>query len=79
MSAIRPHVALATLRAFLDIFLASVGNRFGLLGPKISTLLVSAAETSLGAFWAPPLALPAVGILYELSKLGSDARRSASS
>ncbi|MBT9557328.1 MAG: hypothetical protein IV100_14910 [Myxococcales bacterium] len=30
---------MGTLRAFLDIFLAPVGNRFGLLGPKISTLL----------------------------------------
>ena len=41
MSVIRPHVPFGTLRAFLDIFLAFEGNRFGLLGPKNSRLLVA--------------------------------------
>jgi hypothetical protein len=37
---------LATLRAFLDFFLAPVRHRFGLLGPKIINLLEGGARAA---------------------------------
>jgi len=61
VSAVRPHVPFGTPRAFLDIFLALEGNRFGLLGPKNSRLLLWLEVNELEPNCSDPSLPPPVG------------------